>query len=213
VALGLPLVTVLSPAERVALVAHELAHGRNGDSRRGLFVGSAVQGLVELYELLAPSGGESALDVLHAAVFWPLSRPILWLLHLESHLLLQDAQRAEYLADALAAEVAGTDAVVALSESLLLAPSFFTELDDMVGRVDSRERDRRRRIARLESSRLDATHPPTALRIELLEQRPRLSASVRLSPDSSAAIDAELGDNRPHLADALIDEQRDRIYY
>src|SRR5438034_377637 len=33
--LGLPLLTVLSPEQRVAIVAHEFAHGRNGDSGPG----------------------------------------------------------------------------------------------------------------------------------------------------------------------------------
>ena len=40
--LGLPLLAALGPQERVALLAHELAHARNGDSGRGLFIGSAV---------------------------------------------------------------------------------------------------------------------------------------------------------------------------
>ena len=52
--LGLPLLTMLSPEQRVALIAHEFAHGRNGDSGRGLVVGSAVRGLEELYFVLAP---------------------------------------------------------------------------------------------------------------------------------------------------------------
>jgi Zn-dependent protease with chaperone function len=47
--LGLPLVAILDRQERVALAAHELAHARNGDSTRGLFVGSAINGLAECY--------------------------------------------------------------------------------------------------------------------------------------------------------------------
>ena len=33
--LGLPLVSVLEPQERVALIAHEIAHDVNGDPARG----------------------------------------------------------------------------------------------------------------------------------------------------------------------------------
>jgi Zn-dependent protease with chaperone function len=239
---GLPLLTALSPQERVALVAHELAHGRHGDSSRGLLVGTAVNGLVELYRLMLPSEGifisrwgvptrgATAWDSLHKAVFWLVSRPVYWLLLLEAHLLLQDMRRAEYLADVVAAEVAGTDAAVALSETILLGPAFaaivsrnvhaarsgdtsiFAELDAAVAAVTPRERERRRRIARLERSRLGDTHPPTALRIRLLEQRPRLEPSVTLTAERSAAIDDELARYRKPVADRVVDDARDRLY-
>src|SRR5205823_1107089 len=58
------------------------------------------------------------------AILWLLSRPARWLLLLQLHLLLRETQRAEYLADALAARVAGTTATVALQEKLLLEPTF-----------------------------------------------------------------------------------------
>ena len=56
-------------------------------------------------------------------IFWLLALPVAraaraW----EVHLLLGDSQRAEYYVDALAARVAGTDAVVSLHEKLLLEP-------------------------------------------------------------------------------------------
>jgi Zn-dependent protease with chaperone function len=52
--LGLPLVSVLEPQELVALIAHEHAHARNGDATRGLFVGTAINGLATLYGILEP---------------------------------------------------------------------------------------------------------------------------------------------------------------
>ena len=36
---------MLPPQPRAALIAHELAHARNGDSTRGFFVGSALNAL------------------------------------------------------------------------------------------------------------------------------------------------------------------------
>ena len=242
--LGLPLLTALSPQERVALIAHEQAHGRNGDASRGLLVGTAVTGLVELYLLMLPSegsqtwlrsrrgarSGATVWDSIVRAVFWLLSRPFYGLLLLEAHLLLQDMRRAEYLADALAAQVAGTDATVALAETILLGPAFaaivsrnlhaarsgdttiFAELDAAVAAVTPRERERRRRIARLERSRLDRTHPPTARRIELLEQRPLLEPAVTLDAETSAAIDDELARYRKPVADQVLDVARDRLY-
>jgi hypothetical protein len=48
--LGLPLLMLLEPQQRVALVAHELAHERNGDATHGLVVGSSVRALAEFYD-------------------------------------------------------------------------------------------------------------------------------------------------------------------
>src|SRR5438094_618563 len=52
--LGLPLLTVLPPQPRAALIAHELAHARNGDSTRGFFVGGAINALSTWYGILGP---------------------------------------------------------------------------------------------------------------------------------------------------------------
>jgi Zn-dependent protease with chaperone function len=234
VTFGLPLVSALRPAELVALIAHELAHGRNGDVRRGLFVGSAVNGLGELYGLLAPSAYVRFADLEFLArisngVLWLVSRPVRWLLVLELHLLLRDSQRAEYLADALGADVAGTDAAVALQEKLLLAPTvdsvvkrrmhgsnadgdLFDEIGAAVDGIPERERERRRRVARLEDARLDATHPPTGLRIRLLEERPRRESRVASDAARRAAIDAELVRFRRRFEERLVEAHRDRLY-
>ena len=48
--LGLPLLVALDPQERVALIAHELAHARNGDASRSFVVGGA---LTELHSYAA----------------------------------------------------------------------------------------------------------------------------------------------------------------
>jgi heat shock protein HtpX len=234
--LGLPLVAALEPQERVALVAHELAHGRNGDIRRGVFIGSAVRALGEMYGVLAPgdegSTASSRLAVLGPVVngiLWLLSRPPLLLLKLEFHLLMRNSQRAEYLADALAAEVAGSAAVVGLQEKTLLEGTF-----DMVVRrsvhgrrdpsglvgeaaaallaVPERERERRRRVARLEETQLDATHPPTALRIELVESLAR-QPKVVLDARGSSAIDAELQPSVRAVEQRLLEDARAALYY
>lgn len=233
--LGLPLLQALSPQERIALIAHELAHARNGDARRGFFVGSAVNALAELYWIVAPEdlptealGGFGILERAANGFFYVFSRPLWWLLLLELHLLLRDAQRAEYLADALAARAAGTDAVVALSEKILLEPTFravvqhaarpgmnedlFETLRTTVERIPDRERERRRRAARLEAAELIATHPPTAKRIALLEGRPRVKPAVPLTDERSAAIDEELAARRRALQEQLVDDHRHRLY-
>jgi Zn-dependent protease with chaperone function len=233
--LGLPLIAVLEPQERVALIAHELAHARNGDATRGLLVGSSVDGLAALYWTLSPEDhgdtpGGPILDLIAKGLLWVVSRPVWLVLMLQLHLLLRDMQRAEYLADALAAGVAGTEAVVAAHEKLLLehtiwatlqhaaGPSgadrkdVFADLAEAVLRVPDRERERRRRLARLEDARLGETHPPTGKRIEVLEGRPRAQPEVTLAEDGAEAIDAELATRSRQQGQRLIEEYREAIY-
>jgi Zn-dependent protease with chaperone function len=231
--LGLPLMSSLEPDERVALIAHELAHARNGDASRGFVVGSAVRSLAELYDLLAPGGETIFGDVAFAGsiangFLWVVSRPLLGLLHLESHLLLRDMQRAEYMADALAARVAGSSATIRLQEKLLLALTvdgvvqshihdhsevdLFEQISRTVKDVPERERERRRRIARLEDSRLDVTHPPTGQRIRVLEERPAVQASVHSDEAEAAKVDASLALYRQQFQEELIEERRAGLY-
>ncbi len=232
--LGGPLLAGLEPQERVALVAHELAHARNGDSTRGLIVGSAIGALEQLYLLLAPDqGGEwefNGIDALANGAMWVLSRPVLGLLLLELHLVLRDSQRAEFLADALAAEVAGTEPTVALSEKTLLEPTFrsvvqhaahgdvepgevLRDVTRAFTSVPPRERERRRRVARLEAARLFASHPPMAQRIRLLEERAAREPRVVLDAARAAALDRELVPLAHAIGRRLVDEQRDSLYY
>jgi Zn-dependent protease with chaperone function len=239
--LGLPLIAVLEPQDRAGVVAHELAHARNGDSSRGLFVGSAIRGLAHWYVILSPHRTSGVGTAMYAPIglaervanvfLWLLSRPPLLLFRLEVTLLLQDSRRAEYLADALAAQVAGTDAVVATHEKLLLEGSFeqavrrfaqpssrgneaevFDAVRAELDAVPQRERDRRRRVALLEASRLGATHPPTGQRIRLLEQRPAQPARVTLTAAESDEIDRELSGLRASLGRRLVENQRSRLY-
>ena len=227
--LGLPLFGVLAPQERVGLIAHELAHARNGDAARGRFVGSAVGALAELADLITPTGAEGGIvETLAAGIAWLASLPLRALLFAEAHLLLRNSQRAEFLADALAARIAGADAVVGLQERLLLASTFYgvvkgamrdpgaagllakaaRALDD----VPERERERRARVARLEGARLDSTHPPTAHRIDLLERRGSRDAAVTLDEAGSRTIDVELDPLLGSVESTLVDEYRALLY-
>jgi Zn-dependent protease with chaperone function len=235
--LGLPLLAALEPQERVALVAHELGHDRNGDARRNLIVGTAVRGLDRLSDLLRPAPQYDS-DYLAEAEFgpigwisgglmWLVSRPVDAVLWLEARLLLRDMQRAEYLADALAARVAGTQAAIALDERLLMWSSFelvvqqavhdgasdvLTRLRLSLQLVPDRERERRRRVARLEEARLEDTHPPSGMRIELLEGRPAEPPRVVLNSAHSWRIDSELEPLAARVDHELLDVYRGRLY-
>lgn len=227
--LGLPLFRALGPQERVALVAHELAHGRNGDARRGLLVGSAWRALAELYAILAPDPySEGVFDGILNLVFWLVSRPVYGVLLVHGRLTAHDAHRAEYLADALAARVAGTEGASRLLEATLLEGVLHTHvvrlarygdpsglidtLADDVRAVPERGRLRRRRVAKLERSSLDAFHPPVAKRMEVLEARAELPAAVTLSAEDAAAIDRELAPLHAGVERHIVDAYRDLLY-
>ncbi len=236
--LGLPLFVSLSPAERVALVAHEIAHGRNGDTRRGLLVGSALAAQAELYEMLAPAPNDPGdeglswlLNVLIARpVMWLVSRPPYALLWLFARLTAHDSHRAEYQADELASRVAGTEAVVSLQETVLLDGLLYARvvraaqsgsrgdglMAGLVGEVRGvppRERRRRRRVAGLETFSLDLFHPPMENRLAVIEARRSLPPAVTLAAEDSTTIDAELDAFTAEVERELVDTYRDAVYY
>jgi Zn-dependent protease with chaperone function len=233
--LGMPLLAVLTPGGRVALLAHELAHARNGDVARGWFIGSAVGALEELCGMLRASSGAprdaadpgfentGVLDWFTNGILRAVGLPVWGILLLEVHLLMQDSRRAEYLADALAADVAGSDGVIALHEALLLdsvleqpvqrravvgsraADGLLEELVAAVRAVPPRERARRRRVARLEGTRLLASHPPTGLRIALIEERAGAEPRVTMETEAWMALDAGLARFVPEVERELLD--------
>jgi Zn-dependent protease with chaperone function len=229
--LGLPLLIVLEPQQVVALIAHEVGHERNGDLRRGLLVDSTIGGLASLYLLLAPDSEEGryefgSLAGVASGLMRIIGLPVRLLLEAQVLLVLRDSQRAEYLADHLAARVAGTEAEVGATERILLAGAMDAALqrhvaehgDDGAGaiaalrsaasEVPERERERRRRVARLEGVRLNATHPPTGRRIELLRRRPALQPAIRLDAARWQRIAGELAAVEARVARELVDGWR-----
>jgi heat shock protein HtpX len=216
--LGMPLWAILEPQERVELVAHELAHGANGDPTRGLVVGSAVNSLLEMSSLLRPhrvhggsaymsegSGLASLAAIPANIVLGSLSRLLRAAATGLAHLVLHEHQRAEFLADVLAAEVGGREAALGTMEKVHLqerydglakrcatAPrescaaqaSVYDLLRAQVEVMPAREWERLRRVAELEESRLGATHPPTAHRLQLLRSRPDAPPRVCSMPSA-----------------------------
>jgi hypothetical protein len=159
------------------------------------------------------------------------SQPFRGLLALQTHLLYRDSQRAEYLADDLSASVAGTDAVIALLDSMLAmrsvelvirratltgeraGPEMVADMRAATSSSDPASRAARRERARAERHRLDSTHPTTANRIAVLQQRRGRAPSVVLDASAESALSNELrGVIHRHLR-ALIDYDRGRLYY
>ncbi|GAA2144860.1 hypothetical protein GCM10009760_32890 [Kitasatospora kazusensis] len=236
--LGLQLWTVLTPQQRVALLGHEFGHGVNGDSRRGLWLDSALRTLSTLHTMLLPDrrGSQRGAMVLFALVagvaqglVCRLIRVVLRLLH---RLTSRSGQRAEYRADILAAELASTEAARGMLETLLLEQSvqtvrlrlratprprrtggsgtqppavdFWTTLAEQVADVPPLERERLRRLSARDLGAVDVSHPPTHLRMQLLDQRPKGLPSLELGDAETTAIEAELAPARKRLAAALL---------
>jgi Zn-dependent protease with chaperone function len=234
--LGLPLLTVLDEQETAALIAHELAHAVNGDATRGFLIGSAATTLSRWYYLLLPDqfsglnrrryglGG-----MLANTLMFGMAQVVRAAASVMSHLVWHDSQRAEYLADHLAAEVAGTTATVALLEKVHMGGMFqdvvrratlqpeganlFADLRDTMASLPERERERLRRVTRLEGTRLDATHPPTGFRVALLEARPFAQPRMVLSALRSRAVHQELARAEPGAQRLLIDQYRAALYH
>jgi Zn-dependent protease with chaperone function len=219
VGIGLPLWAGLRPQERLAVLAHELSHGRHGDAFSYWLIHSAwsvLRGLRttfterEIDRVRREAGrrdasGASFVGRLLNATVGLLVRAAGWLLN---RLWLRSSQRAEYLADRKAGDIAGSETTAQALERILLADTsyramerairFPTEIDPLeavrraVTEVPARELERNLRASRLRETRTDATHPPTYLRTNLLRARPATPAQVVLGTDQSRAIDREL---------------------
>ena len=140
--LGVPLWTVLTGQERIALLGHELGHQVNGDPAHGIWAGSARRSLSEWTKLLDPRqtaferqsnarlrrrtrGGRAGLaavlaPVVQSVVFLPFFLIAVGCSTALARLDLYCGQRAEYLADELGARLAGSEAVAGLLGKLLL---------------------------------------------------------------------------------------------
>jgi Zn-dependent protease with chaperone function len=213
--LGWPLWTILSHEERIALLGHELAHGVNGDSTRGFVVGTAIESLIGWYDTLLPDRIWQPEVGLEGLVLIPVNLVLLglanlaWLgAYLLIHLLWQDQQRAEYLADYLAARVAGKDAQLAtLQKSQLGATcelmiqrlsltrskdNVFEALRQQVAATPARELERIRRSEQKTLSRLDVTHPPTAYRVEFIQAQGAVQPGVAIADEEWQRLEEEL---------------------
>ena len=223
--IGLPLWLTLEPQERVALLGHELGHGVNRDATRGGFISGALNALVELHTTLEPDELLPSEDGIFGFLKLPFqlvlllwSRVFLGLAYLLLLLFFRSSQRAEYYADAIAMRLAGSAATVRLLERLHAAPgveamTWVGETADPIGSIvrkvremPAREVERLRRAERMSGTRLDASHPPTLYRLEVIEAQPDAPPKVVLSHGEADAIDGELERFREPMGRKLVDE-------
>lgn len=215
--LGLPLWGALNPQERVALLGHELGHFVNGDVRRGLPTQPALTTLGTAADLIRPvesyAANESHVVILVGhlmakPVQWVLSRLLLGLQLLLLWVGLRDSQRAEYLADEMAAAAAGSAATIGLAEALLAAGSVLTVVHREAraeqgparwreaaneARTSAAERlPLLRQLSVRDDASLFASHPPVGLRVRMVEARQWRTPAVVLTEHRCEQIDAEL---------------------
>lgn len=220
VSLGAPLMAILTREERLAIIAHELSHGANGDPMRGMFFFGAVDTLVHWGEALRPtsignSGEGMALGPLISLAAIPFELLLLavsGLVYMFAKgmilLVLRDSQRAEYLADTLAASLAGSDPMITgLEKSYLFeevdnASRRFAitqpdgklepELSREIGSTGSDVMQLHREKSASELWQVDSTHPPTAFRVSLLRAVPKCDHAIQLSDEEAKRFDEEI---------------------
>jgi Zn-dependent protease with chaperone function len=230
--IGLPLWDVLSEQQRVALIGHELAHGVNGDSRHGLVVGTSLSSLGRLHSAVLPGGGDARVNYLIDLVARAIQGAAAWLIglvfRLQMIITLRAGQRAEYLADRLAAQVASPTAAMDMLDTLHIAADSHTAVvrrqalprstafwDDHrhgFAALPERERERRRRVAARRRLRVDRSHPPTHLRIAALKGRPDTEPRIRLQGAERDRIQAELAKDYDRIAKDLREAARAALY-
>jgi len=232
--LGLPLVSVLDGQELVGLLGHEVAHGVNGDPVRSSLIGTALDSLIRWDYLVRPDWEDVEgvpgllmvpVNLAALGVSYSLRGCILAL----AHLMWRDSQRSEYMADLLGARVSGTTGQLAMLENLLHHPTFglvvqstaltgseadvFDEFERRLREVPERELERRRRVALVQETRLDSTHPPTPHRIEFLQAHPVSGAQVVCPHGELEAIRRELVAFRPKIQRKLVSLYKDNLYF
>lgn len=206
----------------MALLAHEVGHQVNGDPMRSLLVQPAMRtfGMLARYTHVsqrsfdrvmytpARAGRGTILELL-VMLAMKLFSSICLLIHAALNTLgFRDRQRAEYLADGIAVDVAGSTAMIGLADRLILMP----QIANIIGyNAETQLVSQWRVLARsLHTSRAEqlpllrqlttrnttlwSQHPPTGLRARMAEAWPTTEPRVSLTDQESTAINAELQD-------------------
>ena len=216
--IGYPLWNMLEPDERIALLAHEVAHGVNGDTRRSFVVASALRTLLAWRRAMWSNwtlqlAGPVAVVVvaIRVLVKAPLRALAGVLYAAEIRLTLRANRHGEYLADVVAVELAGRQPVLRLLDKTYLGAiteDYLTRLAmwqpnldlwlaqrEFLGRLPPTEWERLRRLDRRTPELPSSTHPKTHRRLSFVERLagPASTAPIiDLTDQDAAALGAEL---------------------
>jgi Zn-dependent protease with chaperone function len=200
--IGAGLLLATETDEQLAILAHELSHGANGDPLRGQFLYGAVDTLARWGSMIRPLAIGRPMDgVPFAPIAALLAIPIELLQLVVSELLLltarcllvlvaRQSQRAEYLADLIASQATGKQAAIRAMEKLCMYDAFdaavnrhaLTQPDAQlpwpIMRVTEAERGIALAAAREEQTQVDASHPPARQRERAVRAQRRTGAGV-----------------------------------
>ncbi|MEU8320697.1 M48 family metallopeptidase [Nonomuraea sp. NPDC048881] len=229
--IGAPLWALLEPQQRVALLAHELSHSSNGDSRHDRFTRTALGALAAVHRAMrgAAGGGEYVAEAVPQSVLSVLALVLLIVMRVAGLVVrlvgllllvvtMRSARQAEYVADERSARIASSAAAAAMLDlvatadvdvnelawmSSALGPSVWEHLRERQAAVPDSELERRRRIEAMAQARLDDSHPPLPLRVEFVRSLPHDWPLIRLRDIENEAIEAELAPLFDRLATEL----------
>ena len=217
--IGAPLWLALDADERLAILAHEIAHFANDDPARGKLTGAALSTLARWSALFTPPSlidHHARVDVviddrglvaqLIGEVF---TGAIDTLAYAYEKLLFAESQRAEYRADIMAAKVAGAAAMHAALHKIILAPAaydaearvhysgkhhvaLFQIMADAVRQPDPDVAQKYQKDAIEAFHTVDSTHPATRFRMEVVGLVPDGPERLCAENVAWAKIDAEL---------------------
>lgn len=215
--IGLPLWVTLTPQARIALLAHELGHDVNGDPERGALVWPAMEAFGRIadwtgaerglgYVFHPDRGAPSGPQLIGELAMWLISRPFLFAYLGLSAIGLRDHQRAEYLADLRATDIAGTDGSAKLTQALVLDRAVMTivgyaaethppeQWRELVENFVQHNPDAMRQYGQLSrrQTTLWDSHPPSGLRASIVQQWPRQEGKLILHDKASQQVDTEL---------------------
>jgi Zn-dependent protease with chaperone function len=223
---GLPLWSALAPAERLAVLGHELGHLRGRDTHAGQVVWAGQRLLDGITEVLWPFDAD---DELALGDFKPLlwvtnafqrlvALPFLGLSLALRRLNATARQREEYLADRRATAVAGTEAMVAALAGVLGPDRGLVSASAAMRRGEdpwsafavlrprpAREVERLCRLSEVEGHHANDSHPPTHLRIALVREG-RSVTSPALDAARWSAVETEMDRWRAELRTQFRDD-------
>lgn len=198
-----------------------MAHSRNGDARHGLVVGSALYSLSELRTVtrFGWRPGDGISRFIAEGLLAVLGVPVRVLIFLLERLLYRSSQRAEYRADEMQAQVAGSAAALSLLDVLTArahAVSAFLSSGTVAIGTANLWAALRSHLAEAEEpapaeeDRVDSTHPPTYLRIRHLQDLPHLEP--RVTPTTMDLIEEELAGTAERVARIVREDAQSALY-
>ena len=233
---GIPLWAVMNGPERVAVIAHELAHFQNNDPNR---TGMIYHGLATLDRWLYLINPEkralnqqwededlTAARSLADIMLVPIVVAFTGLHHLLERLTYLESQRAEYLADTIGARVSGRAAAIEALELIQFEPlarltfaraypllgvtgiSFLASMRDAMRDPPEDTRRTMLETMRAEKSSVDQTHPPTVHRIAFLELAKLPNDPVQDFAALAEAAHVELAEHAERIGRDLLETRK-----